>query len=1141
MKATLDIDGLGPDIVAELEQVCSDDLDEFPIVAEWRDRCAEWRAQDFDIDALGGVDCRQDPLKYYFDPEFAGIRASQKQGLRSDHLLSALSELSDFDPGLCIKGDTSDLFPISDSEGRTHFCDLKDITAEAAEYSGKYDTVIIYDAATCSFSFADELSIGLGNKEGAAEAQEPDEEGGQRDDFLNLAVEVKDRGGENLVPSLLTKGTIRDTYGSMSDKVMIEMLKQAIAKEGQKICLIIDNADLFLPKGAESGPSASMERYNNEGITLAFHSFLRTHSGSSMVLIDRNNVINGGVSKVFTTTKIGTPTRAEIEGQLKRLDLDVAVFHEALKEAKGLSLRALVRLMRSSTKEQFLADLKQQKLVEATTRSEGAVTCEEKHYTDEMISMSEAERKFLKDIAVAFHEKRDLLPQAISFIGPPGTGKSVRANYLASLMGGVPVLKLGNVSSGGLRGKKEDRYRAAIEAAKRLAPCVLCIDELEKIFPNTEKTGNKSNDDDEVIAYLQSEIGSKGMQGVVIIGTSNHPQNLDTAMLRNGRFGLCVAVLPPQTLDEKLDLFAAVKSQFESLNEVEIPLDLIMKILEMDNLRGTAGNDYYELLRLAALKWHLSADGDFIEALKEMAVLFRRQEVKAGEEAAMIETAIKMHSAPFALDFGAQREASEIPELPGEAAPILAELEELRDIWRNRGAAEVTATKPTEKGIPADARDAELAALKAELIAIRAAIEPYKAKLRESFLEGQEAVLAGIDAEVEQRRLEGERVLAGVRKQVKWCLTRIANLDRETEATKAASLNKSLNSARRKALDNIRKLEAELQEISERLNALVRSDVGKAVDVPSMRDQVVKLGRAIEEVTARRIMNLDWLRPGYIGEYPYDIIQLKNWKPSLSKVDVRSRMHSRLRHGDIVTVTREYDCHDGFGIRPGQRFFFEGFNIAGKGMFLTALDGSKQLHHLEMKKHLKGDWADGFEVVRWWGEYDPAEYSEVLTIGTDATRYKAMSVGDYQPTENGFPYTSTHLVDHSEWRTYKLGQVDESYGFGCGDIITTRGEFFTGRRGIILGQYEDKIWVGLVCNRSDDRGGGPLSAWNMGKDVSTSLVAKWGEYDPAELSFNPHTDLWRFAHVTQSKDVLKDWPASEAELVRQALERLGEA
>ena len=60
------VEGLGPDVAAELEQVCSVNLSDLVGVQQWREQCAGWRSGDFMVDDEGGIDCKRNPFKYYF-------------------------------------------------------------------------------------------------------------------------------------------------------------------------------------------------------------------------------------------------------------------------------------------------------------------------------------------------------------------------------------------------------------------------------------------------------------------------------------------------------------------------------------------------------------------------------------------------------------------------------------------------------------------------------------------------------------------------------------------------------------------------------------------------------------------------------------------------------------------------------------------------------------------------------------------------------------------------------------------------------------------------------------------------------------------------------------------------------------------
>jgi SpoVK/Ycf46/Vps4 family AAA+-type ATPase len=106
-----------------------------------------------------------------------------------------------------------------------------------------------------------------------------------------------------------------------------------------------------------------------------------------------------------------------------------------------------------------------------------------------------------------------------------------------------------------------------------------------------------------VAAMLQTLLDSKEMKGVFIIGAANDPGEMNEAMLRNGRFGLRVACLPPQNTKEKIKVFRAVFAQVNSLRGETVPYEIIEFIVNSEKLSGASGADYYELIRRTAIKW----------------------------------------------------------------------------------------------------------------------------------------------------------------------------------------------------------------------------------------------------------------------------------------------------------------------------------------------------------------------------------------------------------------------------------------------------------------------------------------------------------------------------------------------------------
>lgn len=130
--------------------------------------------------------------------------------------------------------------------------------------------------------------------------------------------------------------------------------------------------------------------------------------------------------------------------------------------------------------------------------------------------------------------------------GPPGTGKT----YLAKAVAGELDARFMTVTVAdildGVMGESEKNVRRVFDRARELAPCVLFIDELDSLGGKRSGYSNLGWMRNVVNQLLQEMDGvGSDNDGVFILGATNHPWDVDNALLRPGRFDRVVLVTPP--------------------------------------------------------------------------------------------------------------------------------------------------------------------------------------------------------------------------------------------------------------------------------------------------------------------------------------------------------------------------------------------------------------------------------------------------------------------------------------------------------------------------------------------------------------------------------------------------------------------
>lgn len=139
------------------------------------------------------------------------------------------------------------------------------------------------------------------------------------------------------------------------------------------------------------------------------------------------------------------------------------------------------------------------------------------------------------------------LPKGALLVGPPGTGKTLLAKAVAG-EAHVPFFSLsGSEFVEMFVGVGASRVRDLFEEAKKNAPCIVFIDEIDTIGKKRDGGGMSGNDErEQTLNQLLTEMdGFDGKKGVVILAATNRPESLDKALLRPGRFDRRVPVELP--------------------------------------------------------------------------------------------------------------------------------------------------------------------------------------------------------------------------------------------------------------------------------------------------------------------------------------------------------------------------------------------------------------------------------------------------------------------------------------------------------------------------------------------------------------------------------------------------------------------
>ena len=180
------------------------------------------------------------------------------------------------------------------------------------------------------------------------------------------------------------------------------------------------------------------------------------------------------------------------------------------------------------------------------TEKQGRVTFNDVAGIDEAREELEEIVEFLKDPS-RFAKLGGQIPKGALLVGSPGTGKTLLARAIAG-EAGVPFFTIsGSDFVEMFVGVGASRVRDMFEQAKKNAPCIVFIDEIDAVGRHRgHGLGNSNDEREQTLNQLLVEMdGFEANEGIIIIAATNRPDVLDPALLRPGRFDRQVVVPIP--------------------------------------------------------------------------------------------------------------------------------------------------------------------------------------------------------------------------------------------------------------------------------------------------------------------------------------------------------------------------------------------------------------------------------------------------------------------------------------------------------------------------------------------------------------------------------------------------------------------
>lgn len=160
------------------------------------------------------------------------------------------------------------------------------------------------------------------------------------------------------------------------------------------------------------------------------------------------------------------------------------------------------------------------------------------------------------------------LPKGVILYGPPGTGKTLLAKAVAG-EAGIPFLYMsGSDFIEMYVGVGAKRVRELFKEARKKAPCIVFIDEIDAIGSARQGSGDNGEDRKTINALLTEMDGFNESSNILVIGATNRIEDLDPALLRPGRFTNKYCVPLPETSErlEVIKLYAKNKNFSEDVD-----------------------------------------------------------------------------------------------------------------------------------------------------------------------------------------------------------------------------------------------------------------------------------------------------------------------------------------------------------------------------------------------------------------------------------------------------------------------------------------------------------------------------------------------------------------------------------------------
>src|ERR671915_247761 len=256
---------------------------------------------------------------------------------------------------------------------------------------------------------------------------------------------------------------------------------------------------------------------------------------------------------------------------------------------------------------------------------------------DDVAGIEEAENELVEIVDFLKQPERytrlgGAAPKGVLLVGPPGTGKTLLARAVAG-EAGVPFFSMSaSEFVEMIVGVGASRVRDLFAQAKQAAPAIIFIDELDAIGRargGANSIGGHDEREQTLNQILTEMDGFTGAEGVIVLGATNRPEILDSALLRPGRFDRRLVISPPDQAGRREILDVHVR-------DVPLAADVDLDVVAAST-PGMVGAELKNLINeaaiLAARRQHERVTlADFNDALEKVVLGTARRVVMPPEE-----------------------------------------------------------------------------------------------------------------------------------------------------------------------------------------------------------------------------------------------------------------------------------------------------------------------------------------------------------------------------------------------------------------------------------------------------------------------------------------------------------------------------